>query len=106
MLNYKVNGDVNGEVIIFVNGAGLGPWMWKNQIEYFNNYKCVTFDLPGHGENRDNSFTTIKDCIKSIKEIIKKESFCKKSIIIGHSVGGQITLEMLSSYPSLFKKGI
>lgn len=62
--------------------------------------------MPGHGENNDNNFTTIKDCSKSIKEIVSKESFGQKSIIIGHSIGAQVVLEMLSSYPSLFKKGI
>lgn len=53
MLKYSISGNLSGQLIIFINGAGMGPWMWKNQIEYFKDKKCIVFDLPGHGENKD-----------------------------------------------------
>lgn len=106
MLRYRISGNENGEVIIFVNGAGVGPWMWERQLDYFKEYKCITFDLPGHGENSDRDFTTIDDCSKNIEEIIKKESLDQQAIVIGISIGAQITLNMIANHTNVLKKCI
>lgn len=104
MLKYRINGNEAGEVIVFVNGAGVGPWMWESQLNYFKDYKCISFDLPGHGENSDRDFTTIDDCSKSIREIIENESSEHKGIVIGLSIGAQIVLHMMCHHVDVLKK--
>lgn len=106
MIQYNVSGNVNGDVIVFVNGAGVGPWMWDNQVRHFTNNKCITFDLPGHGVNNDIEFTTIEDCTMIIKEIILKESRSKKAILIGHSIGAQILMFMLEHHEDVIDRAI
>jgi len=107
MIQYNVSGNVKGDVIVFINGAGVGPWMWNNQVKYFkNNNKCITFDLPGHGVNNDIDFTTIEDCVLIIKEIIFKESKLKKAILIGHSIGAQILMFMLEHHEDIIDRAI
>lgn len=103
MIKYNVSGNLNGDAIMFINGAGVGSWMWNNQIKYFTNNKCITFDLPGHGQNSDIDFTTIKDCARCINEIILKESLIKVTLI-GHSIGAQIVMFMLENYSQIIHK--
>lgn len=106
MLKYNVSGNDNGQVILFVNGAGVGTWMWKEQLNYFAEFKCITFDLPGHGANSDIEFTTIDFCCRNIQEIILKESSSKKTILIGLSIGAQIILHMVDHYENVLDKCI
>ncbi|WP_404661374.1 alpha/beta fold hydrolase [Haloimpatiens myeolchijeotgali] len=106
MIQYNVAGNVKGDVVVFINGAGVGPWMWNNQVKHFTSKKCITFDLPGHGLNSDIDFTTIEDCAILIKKIILKESKSKKAILIGHSIGAQIIMFMLEHYEDVIDKAI
>jgi len=96
MLNYVVSGNKNGNPIIFVNGAGVGPWMWDNQIRELKSYNCITFDLPGHGDNSDQIFISVEACTKEINEIVHKEFGKKKYAIVGHSIGAQIVMNLLN----------
>ena len=106
MLKYNVLGNKNGEVIVFINGAGIGPWMWNNQVDYFTDNKCITFDLPGHGANNDIEFTTIEECSKAIAEIIMIESKSRIAIMIGHSIGAQIIMYMIENHVQVISKAI
>ena len=95
MLKYNVSGSTSDKTIIFINGAGVGAWMWQSQVDYLKAYKTITFDLPGHGDNSNIDFTSINQCVLEIKSIIKKE--CKGSdvVLVGHSIGAQICMRML-----------
>lgn len=106
MMKYKVEGNRFGEVIIFISGGGVGKWMWKKQLNYFKDKKCIALDLPGHGENSDIDFTTIKSCADMIKEIILKESKSKKATVVGHSIGAQILMFMLEHNEEVIEKAV
>jgi pimeloyl-ACP methyl ester carboxylesterase len=106
MLKYSISGNLSGQLIIFINGAGMGPWMWKNQIEYFKDKKCIVFDLPGHGENKDIEFISIKNCQELVSQIVLNESESKEAVVIGHSIGAQILMSMLEHNQEIVSKGI
>jgi len=96
MLNYEVMGSSESKAVIFVNGAGTGSWMWCNQFKALSQFKCITFDLPGHGKNADTPFETISNCINEITEILEIECKGLNITLIGHSIGAQIVMQMLS----------
>jgi alpha-beta hydrolase superfamily lysophospholipase len=57
---------------------------------YKQGYNIFTFDLPNHGANFDNSVQlTFNDYCVFVKDFIAK-SKTKKTIIVGHSMGGGI----------------
>lgn len=95
MLNYNCSGNKDGKIVIFINGAGVGSWMWTHQVKFLEDYNCISFDLPGHGKNADRNFSSIENCAKDIIEIIETESSGDKAIVIGHSIGAQITMKLL-----------
>jgi len=104
MIKYHIRGNENGKLIIWINGAAVGPWMWERQIDAFKDYKSVIFDLPGHGENSNRDFQTIDGCCKDIEAIILKESSEGKGILIGLSIGAQIILNMVKCYSDTLEK--
>lgn len=105
-MKYKVIGDASKPLMIFITGAGIGPYMWKYQLDYFKTYKKIVFDLPGHGDNSDETFTTIEELCNNIVEIINHESDNGKAIIIGHSIGAQTAMYMIQYYGSYVEKAI
>ena len=69
-------------------------WVWKNQKEYFSkNYKVILIDLKGHGKSdKPKSKYTIPEYTYDIYQAINKIVSKEKIVLIGHSMGGMITL--------------
>ncbi|MTI71352.1 MAG: alpha/beta hydrolase [Firmicutes bacterium] len=105
-MNYEIKGKENKTLLLFINGGGLSKWMWKYQKPIWNEYKCIFFDLPGHGDNSDIEFNTIDDVCLLLIDLIKKESENHKAIIIGLSIGAQIVLNLLKSYNDYISKAV
>ncbi|KAF0141535.1 MAG: carboxylesterase [Stygiobacter sp.] len=91
---YSVSGK--GELaLIFVHGWGWDQSLWKKQIAKFSSkYKVVTLDLAGHGESgkKRKSFT-IKAFSDDVVSVVNKLKL-NKVILVGHSMGGIINLEV------------
>ncbi|MFT8314977.1 MAG: alpha/beta hydrolase [Clostridium sp.] len=95
-------GNKSGKTIVFIHGGGIGSWMWDNQVEFFKNqYYCLTPDLPGHGNSRDEEYISTRDCTEKIIEIIETKAKWKKVILVGLSLGAQIVVDILSVRPDL-----
>lgn len=95
----KGTGDIS---LLFVHGAFIDKDYWQEQLEYFSKtYKVVLVDLAGHGrsdKNRDNwSIQSLGDDIISV--IV--ESGLSNIILIGHSLGGDVILEVADKIPDL-----
>jgi pimeloyl-ACP methyl ester carboxylesterase len=105
-VNEKVNERDVARLMVFITGAGIGPFMWTHQIDYFEAYKKIMFNLPGHGDNYDVDFTTIEAVASALRQIILKESFDGKAIIIGHSIGAQILMWMMQNMRDVVYKGV
>lgn len=91
---YSVYGK--GEpALIFVHGWGWDQSLWKGQAAKFSSkYKVVTLDLAGHGESgKKRKNFTIKDFGNDVVSVINKLQL-KKVILVGHSMGGIINLEV------------
>lgn len=91
---YSVYGK--GEpALIFVHGWGWDQSLWKEQVAKFSSrYTVVTLDLAGHGESgkKRRSFT-IRAFGDDVVSVINKLKL-KKVILVGHSMGGIINLEV------------
>jgi pimeloyl-ACP methyl ester carboxylesterase len=105
-MNYTVEGKSHTKLLVFINGAGLCKWMWRFQKSLSEKYKCIFFDLPGHGDNIKFKFTTINEISANLLEIIRNESNEKKAVIIGHSIGAQIALNILKIHSEYISKAV
>ena len=100
-LHYQEYGDKNASLMVFLHGGGVSSWMWDRQIEYFSHYHCITVDLPEQGASRDTENFSIHSSAINVIELIEKIAKDKKVIVIGFSLGAQVTIQMLSNNSNL-----
>lgn len=100
-LYYKEYGDADGDLMLFLHGGGVSGWMWDNQIQHFTHFHCVVPDLPQQGLSKQEKDFSIKNSAEQLIELIHTKANGKKVIVIGFSLGAQITIQLLSMQPNL-----
>jgi pimeloyl-ACP methyl ester carboxylesterase len=104
-INYRVKRK-SELFLVFVHGW-LHNWTaWKKEIEFLEGkgYSTLAFDLRGHGQSdkpEKKKQYDLECFAKDLHELIKKEKI-KKFVLIGHSMGGMISL----IYYKMFRRGI
>jgi pimeloyl-ACP methyl ester carboxylesterase len=96
-LFYRIFG--NGEPVVLIHGFGEHSAIWGGLTgELSKDYKLIIPDLTGSGRSTGNLETLSMDTMaEHINEILKKENI-DKCYIIGHSMGGYITLAFAEKY--------
>ena len=105
-INYTVEGKLNHNTVVFLHGFTESLEIWDEfSAELSLDYKVICIDLPGHGRSDciDNIHTMnlMADCVK---EVLNEEK-TDNCIVIGHSMGGYVTLAFAEKY-SEFMKGL
>lgn len=96
---YRITGS--GKPVVLIHGFAEGGEIWNNQIEFLkNDFTLIIPDLPGTGKSELIEDMSIEGMADLIKAIIIKENI-SQAIIIGHSMGGYITLAIAEKYPEL-----
>jgi pimeloyl-ACP methyl ester carboxylesterase len=104
-INFK-NTPVNfidqgkGRPVVFLHGFLESSEMWLDFIaDLSSKYRVVAIDLPGHGETGClgyvHSMELMADCVKHILKQLK----IRKSILVGHSMGGYVSMAFAEKYP-------
>ena len=87
---------------IFIHGSALRTDAWYYQLQRFGEHRLVFYDLRGHGVSQprgDKPFTiqTLSDDLLTIIE----ESGLKECVLVGHSIGGMVALELCAQHKDL-----
>ncbi|MEO7393473.1 MAG: alpha/beta hydrolase [Chitinophagaceae bacterium] len=98
---YRVCGE--GKTVVLIHGFGEDGNIWNDIIKSLkNNFRVIVPDIPGSGRStilkNENSETSIDDYAEAIINILKNESV-SDCTVIGHSMGGYITLAIAEKYP-------
>jgi pimeloyl-ACP methyl ester carboxylesterase len=90
----------NGKPVVLIHGFGEDSNIWNHQIEYLkDHFLLIVPDLPGSGKSTMNDEEwTMEKFAEIIKIILDNESITKCTII-GHSMGGYITLAFAEKFP-------
>lgn len=88
--------------LLFVHGWCISKEYWQPQVDFFSpNYTVVTIDLPGFGQSgKINNSWSFKDYTDNVKAVIGQLGL-KNVIVIGHSMSGDIMLDLSNRYPQL-----
>ncbi len=98
-VTYKTYGS--GNAVVLLHGFGEDSSIWDEQVAYLKeNYFLIVPDLPGSGSSQMLSETNaeITEFAEVIKAILSAEHIIK-TVMIGHSMGGYITLAFAEKYP-------
>ena len=100
---YRVEGA--GSPVVLLHGFGEDANIWNRQLDKLEqNNLLIIPDLPGSGQSEMlDGNCTLEDYAEVIRAIVDKEIKGKKSLfaMIGHSMGGYITLAFAEKYPEL-----
>ncbi len=100
-IQYKVYGE--GKPVILLHGFGEDSTVWQQQINFLKkDFLLIVPDIPGSGESELIPNADIDTYAAVVKEIFDKEQI-NEGIIIGHSMGGYISLALAEKYPQYLK---
>ncbi|MEP6726759.1 MAG: alpha/beta hydrolase [Bacteroidota bacterium] len=99
-----------GQPVVLIHGFAEDNNVWRHQQdELAKHYLLIVPDLPGSGESEmieDMSIEGLASCVKQIvdQELSANNIIADRAgglIIIGHSMGGYITLAFAEKYPEI-----
>ena len=92
-----------GKPIVFVHGACENSAFWNHQRILSDRFRIITIDLPGHGRSSPLSREIeIKNYSEVVSEFVSRTCH-EKPILVGHSMGGAITLLNAIEHPTSLK---
>lgn len=84
---------------VFIHGSALRTDVWHYQMPGVGDHRLVFFDLRGHGRSQpkgDLDFT-IENLASDIEAVIE-DAELEEIVLVGHSVGGMIALQLAGSH--------
>lgn len=93
------------KTLLFVHGlANYGPVWYQNMLALSKQFTCIAIDLPGNGHSSrgDYPYTMFfyAECIARFIDELKLENVT----LVGHSMGGHISIVAALRYPNMFDK--
>ncbi|MCP4400323.1 MAG: alpha/beta hydrolase [bacterium] len=92
-----------GENVFFLHGLGGNIYNWAYQTKYFSETNnVVSLELPGHGRSSGKGGSTIEyytDLLVKFFDVMEMDNI----VIVGHSMGGVVSLDFSFKYPERVK---
>jgi pimeloyl-ACP methyl ester carboxylesterase len=86
--------------LIFLHGFACDRSDWSAQVEVLaERFRLITFDLPGHGQSSLPASPTIEAIAQTLSDNITRWDD-DGPILVGHSIGCRIALEMYRQHPA------
>ena len=91
--------------IIFVHGTALDNTTWTLYTRYYarRGYNAYAVDLPGHGHSSGDPLSSIEAMADWIAKFMDAVGV-KTATLVGHSMGGLISIETAIRYPEKIDK--
>ena len=99
---YQIYGK--GQAIVLLHGFMESMEIWNDiALKRSKKYRVITIDLPGHGKSENiDSIHSIHLMAEAVHAVLQ-EIQVSSCIMIGHSMGGYVTLEFADLYKSYLK---
>ena len=95
---YKSQGK--GQAIVLLHGFMEDKSMWEKIARVLSSsFNVITVDLPGHGRSECVSDIHTMDMMAVAVNKVLRELEVKHCVMIGHSMGGYVTLAYARKYP-------
>lgn len=85
--------------VVLLHGAGGMHLSWSTDIRRLPGYRVYALDLPGHGKSREvGGLQSIPAYAQRVQGWLQSVGL-SRAVMVGHSMGGAIALEMARAYP-------
>jgi len=99
-LAYRVEGS--GPVALLVHGFGEAGFIWNKLLPHLTNCCFIIPDLPGSVASQMLDEVSMESLAESLHAILKEEGV-EQCVVIGHSMGGYITLAFADLFPQMLR---
>jgi pimeloyl-ACP methyl ester carboxylesterase len=93
---YRLTGE--GPTVVLLHGVPLDGNVWQSQVNALSGFRIIVPDLPGSGVSEIIDDMSIPGMSEVIKAILDEEELFVASLI-GHSMGGYVSLAFAERYP-------
>ena len=102
-LNYKKIGQ-GDKALVFSHGV-LGYWrnFYSISQAFKEDYTCLLYDQRGHGLSFHKEPYTVEELARDLKELLEFLKL-KSIVLVGHSLGGWVCMNLAYREPELVKK--
>ena len=90
--------NVTRPPVILIHGAGGTHLHWSPQARRIPGQRILAIDLPGHGKSNGLGSQSIDDYASRVVEFLDELKF-STAVIVGHSMGSAIALELALNFP-------
>lgn len=98
---YRESGE--GNLVVLLHGFGEEGTIWKHQYDLFPNHRLIIPDLPGSGKSEMAENMSMEGQASVLNDLLNKIGIEERVVLIGHSMGGYITLAFAEKYPELLQ---
>ncbi len=93
-----------GDTIVLLHGFTEDLRIWKHfSAKLSKSYRVICIDLPGHGKSECIAGTHTMELLADSTSAVLENLKIKQCLLIGHSMGGFVTLAFASKYPGMLK---
>lgn len=103
MLNYQIKGN-GKETLVLLHGFMENLSIWSDMEPHLSeNFSLLKIDLPGHGQSDIIAeVQTMELMAEEVKKVLDHQKL-QKVHLLGHSMGGYISLGFAEKYPEYLK---
>jgi pimeloyl-ACP methyl ester carboxylesterase len=93
-----------GKTLVFLHGVTESSKIWDSFGEILSeSFRIIVIDLPGHGKSECvDPILTMELQAEVVYEVLRKCKV-KTCVMVGHSMGGYVTLAFAGKYPEMLK---
>jgi pimeloyl-ACP methyl ester carboxylesterase len=91
--------ETQSPAVVCVHGAGGSRLNWPREIRRLPGAETIVLDLPGHGRSSGAGCRTVEGYTAVLVATFKALNL-SRAIVLGHSMGGAVALQMALSHPA------
>lgn len=93
-----------GQPVVLIHGFGEHGDVWQRQVDFLKDeFLLIVPDLPGSGQSGMVEDMSMEGLAEIVKLVIDAEALDLPLVMIGHSMGGYITLAFAKKFPQYLK---
>ncbi|RDW71650.1 alpha hydrolase-19 [Coleophoma crateriformis] len=102
LLHYTEHNPSGHATVLLIHGALTSGQNWDLVVPHLaGSYHLLVPDLPGHGQSRNVKPFSAEYAARLLERLIRKHAHNGKAHVVGHSLGANVAIELITSYPQV-----